>query len=181
MSGSDDGTGVPAERETSSATTRLVLDYVQAHLGEAGVRDVVAAARVPYDLDQLRNAAEWVSYDARVRLFVAATDAVGRPRAMFEVGASALRTGISPPLVALLRALGSPRQVFRQLPRAVGKFSTTSTMEVLDSGRTHVTIRYRLHEGYEHSRLDCLYAQGLLSVVPEVFGLPPARVATAAR
>ena len=167
---------MPAERETSSATTRLVLDYVQTHLGEAGVREVVAAAQVPYDLDQLRNAAEWVSYDARVRLFAAATDAVGRPRAMFEVGASALRTGISPPLVALLRALGSPRQVFRQLPRVVGKFSTTSTMEVLDSGRTHVTIRYRLHEGYEHSRLDCLYAQGLLSVVPEVFGLPSARV-----
>ena len=167
---------MPAERETSSATTRLVLDYVQAHLGEAGVREVVAAARVPYDLDQLRNAAEWVSYDARVRLFAAATDAVGRPRAMFEVGASALRTGISPPLEALLRALGSPRQVFRQLPRVVGKFSTTSTMEVLDSGRTHVTIRYRLHEGYQHSRLDCLYAQGLLSVVPEVFGLPSARV-----
>ena len=38
--------------------------------------------------------------------------------------------------VILLRAMGTPRQVFRQLPRAVMKFSSTSTMEILDVGST---------------------------------------------
>ncbi|MCW2681141.1 MAG: diguanylate cyclase with sensor [Frankiales bacterium] len=165
-----------ASRETSSATTRLVLEYVRERLGEDGVRAVVTAAAVPYSLEQLQDPAEWVSYDTRIRLFQQATAALQEPGAMFEVGASALRAGINPSLIALLRALGSPRQVFRSLPRAVSKFSTTSTMQMLDMGKHHATIRYELHEGYEHSRLDCLYAQGLFSVVPQIFGLPAARI-----
>ena len=165
-----------AHRETSSATTHLVLEHIRSSLGEEGVQAVVTAAEVPYTLEQLSAPSEWVSYDTRIRLFEQATLALGDPEAMFAVGASALRSGLNPSLVALLRALGSPQQVFRSLPRAVGKFSTTSTMTMLDTGRTHASIRYVLHEGYEHSRLDCLYAQGLFSVVPEIFGLPPARI-----
>ena len=76
----------------------------------------------------------------------------------------------------VLRTMGSPRQVFGKLPRAVQKFSTTSTMQILATGRTTATIRYRLHDGYPHSRLDCLYTQGLLSTVPAIFTLPPARI-----
>src|SRR3712207_1602782 len=93
---------------------------------------------------------------------------------MYKVGASGLQSGLAHSLVLLLRALGTPRQVFRQLPRAVLKFSTTSTMRIRDVGPTSATIDYRLHEGYEHSRLDCAYAQGLLSTVPTIFGLPAA-------
>jgi hypothetical protein len=74
-------------------------------------------------------------------------------RAPYRMGASSQRYGLNPAFVLLLRALGSPRQVYRQLPRAV-----------------------RLHEGYPHSRLDCLGTQGLMSVVPELFDLPPATV-----
>jgi len=163
-------------RETSSATTGLVLAYVRQHLGEDGVRRVVAASGSPYTIAELIDPARWVSYETRVRLFEETTAAVGRPDAMFEVGASALRNGLSPTLTTVLRRLGSPRQVFRTLPRAVAKFSTTSTMRVLELGRTHATIRLELHEGYTHSRLDCLYAQGLFSVVPEIFRLPAARI-----
>ncbi|HEY4625117.1 MAG TPA: sensor domain-containing diguanylate cyclase, partial [Blastococcus sp.] len=57
------------------------------------------------------------------------------------------------------------------------KFSSTSTMEILDVGSTSATIRYTLHPGYVHSRLDCSYAQGLISTVPTIFGLPPAVIA----
>ena len=163
-------------RETSSATTGLVLAYVRQHLGEDGVRRVLEAAGSPHTLAELSDPAQWVSYETRVRLFEAATAAVGRPDTMFAVGASALRNGLSPTLTTVLRRLGSPRQVFRTLPRAVSKFSTTSTMQVLELGRTHASIRYELHEGFTPSRLDCLYAQGLFSVVPEAFGLPAARI-----
>src|SRR3954465_789617 len=47
-------------------------------------------------------------------------------------------------------------------------------MEILDVGSTSATIRYTLHPGYVHSRLDCIYAQGLISTVPTIFGLAPA-------
>ena len=163
-------------RETSGATTRLVLAHVRALGGDAAVARVLAQAQVPYPLEVLERESSWVSYDARVRLFEAAVDVLDQPDAMFRVGAESLRTGMNPGLVLLLRGLGSPAQVYRQLPRAVAKFSTTSTMHVPDSGSTHATIDYRLHDGYAHSRLDCDYARGLLTVVPQIFRLPSARV-----
>jgi diguanylate cyclase (GGDEF)-like protein len=49
-------------------------------------------------------------------------------------------------------------------------------MEVLESGATSARVRFRLHEGYAHSRLDCDYAQGLLTTVPTIFDLPPAQI-----
>lgn len=146
--------------ETSGATTGLVVRYVRARGGEAAVEALLRRANVPHPLAELEDEARWVSYDTRIRLFEAAVEVLADPRAPYAPGASALRSGLNPSLVLLLRALGSPSQVYRQLPRAVPKFTTTSTMKVVESGPTHATLRYRLHEGYAHSRLDCEYAQG---------------------
>ena len=163
-------------RETSSATTRLVLAYVRERAGDDAVARVLELADVPHTLAELEDPSRWVSYDARCRLFAAVVEVLDDPRAMFEVGAALVTSSISPSLLLLIRALGSASQVYRQLPRAVSKFSTTSTMTVLEAGSTAATVRFQLHEGYAPSRLDCDYARGLISTVPEVFGLPRAHV-----
>jgi hypothetical protein len=167
----------PAEaRETSGATTGGLLRYVRPTAGDDAVDQLLERSGVPYTAEQLEDQSLWWSYDTRIRLFAAAADVLGDPELLFKVGAAALQSGLAHSLVILLRAMGTPRQVFKALPRAVAKFSTTSTMEVLEVGATSATMRYTLHPGYEHSRLDCIYAQGLFSVVPVVFGLPPARI-----
>lgn len=163
-------------RETSAATTAGLLDYVRAAGGAAAVAATIHRAGVPHTEAQLTDPANWTSYDTRIRLFAAATEVLGDPGTMFRVGATAVARGLSPSVLLVVRAMGSPRQVIRQLPNAVLKFSTTSTMRVLDSGAAHATVSLTLHPGYEHSRLDCEYAQGLLTSVPEVFGLEPARI-----
>jgi diguanylate cyclase (GGDEF)-like protein len=163
-------------RETSGATTGGLLRYVRVTSGEEAVARVLARSGVPYTAEQLEDQSRWWSYDTRIRLFAAATDELGDPDLMFKVGAAALHSGLANSMVILLRAMGTPRQVFRQLPRAVAKFSTTSTMVVLDTSATSASIRYTLHPGYGHSRLDCIYAQGLLSTVPTIFGLSAARI-----
>jgi diguanylate cyclase (GGDEF)-like protein len=175
------GTEAPTEtafgaRETSPATTAALLSYVTAQGGADAVSATLRRAGVPETLEELTDQANWASYEARIRLFAAATDVLGDPTTMFRVGATALVTGLAPSLVLVIRAMGSPRQVFRRLPSAVPKFTTTSTMDVIEAGATHATVSYRLHPGYVHSRLDCQYAQGLLTVVPTVFGLPEARI-----
>jgi diguanylate cyclase (GGDEF)-like protein len=168
---------LPSEaRETSGATTGVLLRYVRTIGGDDAVGRVLDRAGVPYSAEQLEDQALWWSYATRIRLFEAATEVVGDPRLMFRVGAAALDSGLAHSIVILLRAMGTPRQVFRQLPRAVAKFSTTSTMEIVESGAVSATIRFTLHDGFEHSRLDCMYAQGLLTQVPTVFGLPPAEI-----
>ncbi|TFV86637.1 GGDEF domain-containing protein [Blastococcus sp. CT_GayMR16] len=170
------GTSLGEARETSGATTGGLLRYVRAVAGDDAVGRVLERSGLPYTAEQLDDQAIWWSYDTRIRLFEAATDVVGDPRLMFHVGAAALQSGLAHSIVILLRAMGTPRQVFRQLPRAVAKFSTTSTMEIVESGATSATIRFTLHPGFEHSRLDCIYAQGLLTTVPTVFGLPAAEI-----
>ncbi|MGY1733388.1 diguanylate cyclase domain-containing protein [Geodermatophilus sp. SYSU D01045] len=175
--GPADGTVPPVEaRETSGATTGLVLAFVRQQAGDEAVEEVLRRAGVPFTAAELSRPATWTSYDTRIRLFAAATEVLGDPGAMYRLGAESLRTGMNPSLVVLVRAMGSPRQVFARLPRAVANFSTTSTMEVLRSDATSATLRYRLHEGYVHSRLDCDYARGLISMVPTIFGLAPAAV-----
>ncbi|HEU4976112.1 MAG TPA: diguanylate cyclase [Baekduia sp.] len=166
----------PELRETSGATTRLLVGYVRARAGDAGVAEVLRRSGVQRTAAELEDETTWSSYDERIRLFAAAVEVVGDAQAMFKVGASAIAQNLNPSLILLFQALGSPRQVFRNLPRAVPKFSSTSTMEILESSATHAIIRYRLHDGYEHSRLDCAYAQGLFSAVPYIFDLPPARI-----
>ncbi|HYO37345.1 MAG TPA: diguanylate cyclase [Geodermatophilus sp.] len=172
----DGGTAHGEPRETSGATTGLLLDHVRARAGEAAVDEVVRRAGVPFTPAQLAEMSTWTSYDTRIRLFTAATEVLGDPGLMYRVGAGSLHTDLNGSLVVLVRTMGSPRQVFARLPRAVAKFSTTSTMEVLESDATSATLRYRLHAGYVHSRLDCDYARGLMSVVPTIFGLAPAHV-----
>jgi diguanylate cyclase (GGDEF)-like protein len=164
----------PGHRETSGATTTLLLTYVRERAGQEAVEEVLRRADVPDSADELLHPTHWSSYDTRIRLFAAATEVLGDPATMFNVGAEAMTSGINPAIVLLVRALGSPRQVFRQLPRAVTKFSTTSTMELVDSDATHATVRMTLHEGFAHSRLDCDYVRGLLGIVPTIFGMPPA-------
>lgn len=163
-------------RETSGATTGGLLRYLCATAGEDVVHRVLEHSGLPYTYEQLDDQSLWWSYETRIRLFTSATEVVGDPQLMYKVGAAALQSGLAHSIVILLRAMGTPRQVIRQLPRAVAKFSTTSTMEVLETTATSAIIRYTLHPGYEHSRLDCIYAQGLFSVVPVVFGLASARI-----
>ncbi|MFP5348199.1 MAG: putative bifunctional diguanylate cyclase/phosphodiesterase [Actinomycetes bacterium] len=163
-------------RETSGATIRLLLAHVRRRGGESAVAEVLRRAATSYGAEDLEDIGFWVGYDTRIRLFEAATEVLADPDTMFKVGTEALQNGVNHALVLLLKALGSPGTCYRRLPGAVVKFSTTSTMEILDARRSSATIRYRLHDGYRHSRLDCAYARGLLSVVPQLFGLPPARI-----
>jgi hypothetical protein len=163
-------------RETSGATTGLLVSFVRREAGDEAVAEVLRRAGVPFTAEELSRPQTWTGYDTRIRLFAAATEVLGDPRTMFRVGRESLASGLNPSMFTLIRAIGSPRQVYRQLPRAVAKFSTTSVMEVLDEGATSATIRYRLREGYRHSRLDCQYAIGLIGTVPTVFDLPEATV-----
>lgn len=163
-------------RETAATTTALVVGFLRSWGGEAAVDQLLRVADVGFTAAELEDPSRWYSYATRIRLFEAATQVTGDPDVTFAIGATAPENGLAPTVILLLQAVGTPAQIIRQLPAAVTKFSTTSTMEVLELGRTHASLRFRLHEGYTHSRLDCRYAQGLLSNIPTLCGLPPATI-----
>jgi diguanylate cyclase (GGDEF)-like protein len=166
-------------RETSGATTAGVLTYVRHHGGDDAVAEVLARAGLTHLAEELQDQGRWWSYDTRIRLFTAVTEVLGDPDTMFRVGAAAMRSGLAHSLVLVLRALGTPRQVFRSLPRTTAKFTTVSTMEVVEATATSATMALRLADGFAHSALDCAYARGLAITVPTIFGLPPGVIAHA--
>ncbi|SOC51706.1 diguanylate cyclase (GGDEF) domain-containing protein [Blastococcus aggregatus] len=166
-------------RETSGVTTAGLLTYVATHGEPDAVARLLELAGVSYTAEELADQSRWFSYATRVRLFSAATEVLGDPDVMFHVGAAALRSGLAHSLELVLRALGSPRQVFRRLPRAVAKFTTVSSMEILETTATSARTALHLHEGYEHSALDCDFARGLATTVPQLFGLPAGVVTSA--
>ncbi|MEP7765230.1 EAL domain-containing protein [Sanguibacter sp. 25GB23B1] len=163
-------------RETSCATTKLLLTYVRARGGDAAVADVIERSGVEHTVAELEDTSRWVSHASRLRLFEAATAVVGHDRVMVEVGAAALRNGLRSVVVPMLRAAGSPREAYRRLPTTMQHLTTTSTLRVLVSSDNDASIAVLRAEGFEHSRHDCEYAQGLLSAVPALWGLPPAVV-----
>ena len=173
------GAGTVEARETSGVTTAGLLTYVGVHGGPDAVAEVVARSGVTATAEELSDQSSWFSYGTRIRLFSAATEVLGDPDVMFHVGAAAMRSGMAHSLVLVLRTLGSPRQVFRRLPRAAAKFTTVSTMEILATSPTSATAALHLHDGYEHSALDCDYARGLATTVPEIFGLPAGVITSA--
>ncbi len=153
-----------------------VLLYTEVHRGMPGVAELLRRADLPWTLDELRDPTRWFSYDTRLRLYRAAAEVFDDPDITFRIGAAAMRSGMAHSLVLLLRALGSPRAVYRQLPRAAAKFITTSTTEVVEVSATSATIRLTLADGYQHDPLDCRYGQGMTSTVPTVFDLPAAEI-----
>ncbi|CCG05506.1 sensor domain-containing diguanylate cyclase [Blastococcus saxobsidens] len=166
-------------RETSGATIAGLLRYVARKGGDDALAEVVRRAGLTAHVEELTDQARWWSYDTRLRLFAAATEVLDDPGTMFRVGASAVHSGVAHSLLLVLRALGTPRQVFRSLPRTTAKFTTVSTMEVVETTATSATMALRLAEGYSHSDLDCAYARGLAITVPAIFGLPPGVIASA--
>jgi diguanylate cyclase (GGDEF)-like protein len=163
-------------RETSGAVTGSLLRYVRTHGGDPAVEEVLRRAGVPFSTAELEDPARWWSYRTRSRLYQAATETLGDPSTMYRVGCEAIVTGLAPSVVLLMRALGSPRLAYERVPRAMAKFTTTSTMEVLEATPTTATIAYRAQPGHGHSQMDCQYARGLLTTIPTIFGLPPARI-----
>jgi diguanylate cyclase (GGDEF)-like protein len=162
--------------DTSGVTTRLVVLYVREHGGDQAVRALLERAGETRGVEELLDEHGWSSYDQKIRLFRAAVEVLGDPGAVRRIGQFMLRSRIALPLLVLLRALGSPEQVLRNVAKANSRFSTNSMVRALEIGNGRAVVTYRLHEGYAPDELDCQYTEGLLSLVPEVFGLPAATV-----
>lgn len=157
-------------------TTRLIVGYVRAHAGEEGVRRLLARAGETRDLSEIENERTWSTYDQKVALLDAAGTVLGDLAIAVHVGESVLEQRVGLPVKLLLRALGSPAQVVRNIARAAPKFTTVADMTALDISRNEAVVSYRLHDGFPPSRYDCDLNIGLMSQISVLFGLPPATI-----
>jgi hypothetical protein len=150
----------------------LVARYVHQHAGDEGLRRVHAAAGLGAPVEALDDERHWFTYEEKIALFEAAAAELDDADVTRHMGERALLLQVGTGLRVLLRSLGSPRMVLANVARVAPKFSTVATMDVLELGRTHAVISYELRSDKVPHRLDCLYHQGLISVIGPLFGMP---------
>lgn len=166
----------PEPREVSGLTTGLVLSYVEREGGRSAVGAVLAGAGLSGREESLRDEHSWFADRRRVDLFEAAAEVLDDPGVARKIGAASLDFNLGTGLKLSLRALGTPRLVYSNIARANSKFTSTYEMTVLQTGDGKATIRNVCRINDDHHACDCDYNIGMLSVVPEIFGLPAAEV-----
>ena len=160
----------------SGVTSRLILVYVERAGGSEAVKRVLAQAGLQESEAELRDENSWFSFETKLALWEAAESELGDPKIAEHVGASVLDFSVGHALKRTLRALGSAELVYGNVVRANSKFNWAHRLEVVDKGPSRIYLRYTDVSGVGYHRYDCEYTTGLLSTVPQLFGLPPARV-----
>jgi diguanylate cyclase (GGDEF)-like protein len=160
----------------SGLTSRLILAYVEREAGPVAVDSVLELAGLADRKAELLDEGSWFSFDEKIALWEAAAKELGDPRVSLHAGQAALDLGVAAGLKRALRALGSPELVYRNVVRANAKFNWAHRLECEEIGPQRMRLRYFDLCGVGYHPLDNDYTAGLLSVVPQLFGLPAARV-----
>jgi diguanylate cyclase (GGDEF)-like protein len=160
----------------SGLTGRLILSYVEREGGRDAVDRVLRTTGMTDRERELRDEGSWFSFDDKIALWTAAGETLGDPLVALHGGQAALELSVAEGLKRALRALGSPDLVFRNVVRANAKFNWSHRLDCEPLGPQRVRLRYVDLCGVGYHKLDCEYTAGLLTVIPQLFGLPAARV-----
>jgi diguanylate cyclase (GGDEF)-like protein len=118
----------------------------------------------------------WSSYAQAIALFEAAAAVLDDHEVGRRIGEQVIQQRVGTPIAPVLRALGSPAELCREITRTSAKFQTVGDAVAIEIDDTHAVIAFTLHEGFMRNRLHCDYMVGLLSQIPVLFSQPPAEV-----
>src|SRR4051794_37469908 len=163
-------------RQTGGVTTRLILDYVEREGGRDAVERLLRSRGLGRRESDLRNEDNWCSYATKIAMLEGAAEVLDDPLAARHIGEAGMDFNVAPGLKLSLRALGSLRLLYKNIPRTCSKFTSTHRREALEVGSRHARIAYTDISGTGYHPADCELNQGFLSCAPILFGLPLARV-----
>jgi hypothetical protein len=160
----------------SCSLTAVLLARVHAYGGEEAVADLLREAGSPRTPEYLLDIANWISFDEATALWKAGAKVTHHPQFARAVGEDAARRLNGSQVAALLRSLGSPEAVYRQLATAASKYSVVTEMKVADVGPGFAEIVASAAGGFTRNADHCALTCGLLSQPTVLFGLPPATI-----
>jgi hypothetical protein len=163
-------------RHTSGMTSRMLLTYLELESGRAAVDEVLRKCGVADLEDELRDENYWFGFDLKMRMFDAAAEVLGDPYVARHLGERSTDLNVGATLKMAVRAFGSPRAVYKNIVGTSGKFNTAHRFAVEELGATRARLTYTDVTGTGYHHHDCQLNLGLLSVVPVLFGQPPAHV-----
>ena len=163
-------------RHFACTQSSVLLRRVRRIQGDEGLKELLAQAGSERTVDYLDDVSNWISVDESTALFRAAAQITGDAQIARRVGEESVAQHAGTPVATLLRSLGSPEEVYRQMALAATKFSTVSELDTIEVAPGRALIRGRGCEGFVRTREGCDWAQGLMSQATVLFGLAPALV-----
>jgi hypothetical protein len=160
----------------SCSMSAVLLARVAAHGGTEAVDEVLRLAESRRTREYLADTTNWIAYDEAVALWQAGARVTHHPQFARSVGEDAARRLGGSQVAAMLRSLGSPEAVYRQLATSASKFSIATKFETTDAGPGYAELVSTAVEGFPRSPEHCAWTCGLLSCATELFGLPHAVV-----
>ncbi len=154
----------------------MLLARVHAFGGVEAVGELLRRAGSKRTPGYLTDTSNWISYDEAIALWVSGTEVTHHPQFARAVGEEAAKRLNASPVAALLRSLGSPESVYRQIALTASKFSIATTLEAIDVGPGFAEIEARAGAGFPRSAHHCAWTAGLLTQTTVLFGFPPATV-----
>src|SRR4051794_3244937 len=176
MSGGVQGNAGDGGRHLACTQSSVLLRLVRRMAGEEGLNRLLELAGSTRSIAYLDDVTNWISLDESLALFKAASEITGDAQIARRVGEEAVAQHAGTPVATLLRSLGSPEEVYRQMTLTASKFTTITDLEPVEVEPGHAVIISRVHDGFERTREHCDWAQGLLGQPTVLFGLPPASV-----
>ena len=171
-SGTEHHTG----RHFAGSMTLYLTRYVQSHGGDDVLAEVLRRAGETRTPEALGDEASWSSYGQLRRLLEATAEVMGGREHLFSASAAAWRLMSTPSSTEMLQALGSPSALYASLGQTPEIITTVVELDVVESGPTATTIRTRFKGSFEPFPEFCSFQAGLHSLVPRLFGYPPAEV-----
>jgi diguanylate cyclase (GGDEF)-like protein len=160
----------------SCSMSAVLLAEVSELAGEEAIPELLRVAGSRRTTDYLCDISNWISYDEAISLWRAGLQITHNPQLPTLTGQRAARRLSSSPVAALLRSLGSPENIYRQITTTASKFSTVSRLDAVEAGPGFALLTSTPADGFPRAAEHCAWTIGMLSTTTILFGLPPAHV-----
>ena len=168
------------DRHLACTLSSVLVRHVRRIRGEEGLAELLELAGSKRTVTYLDDVTNWISFDEAMALLEAAADVTSDPQIARRLGEETIAQHTGTPVATLMRSLGSPEEIYRQITQAASKFSTVSVLEAVEVAPGRATVRSYACPGFVRTIEHCDWAKGLLSQPTVLFGLPPATVAETA-
>jgi diguanylate cyclase (GGDEF)-like protein len=156
--------------------TAVLLTEVEEIGGKEMVAELLRLAESPRSVEYLADITNWISYDEAIALWRAGTGVTQNPQLPTLAGKRAARRLSASPVANLLRSLGSPENLYREITTGATKFSTVVRLESIAAGPGLAEIAAVPVDGFPRTADHCAWTMGMLSGATVLFGMPPASV-----
>lgn len=172
----------------SNRNIRIIASYVQGKMGShAPLFEGLAypTEEYPSAEDFYLNEDQWTTFDHFDRIFRKARNLVGEPDFYFNCGASSASLHSWGRLQYFKKVFATPSDGYIRLPFFNKNFNDTKEIEMVcppaidhDTRKTRTVLKVSFHPDFDPDRdyIGDLYLRGILSSIPTLWGLPPARV-----